>query len=80
MSTPLPTARKPEKSIRPARSSTLRCFETAWTLIGKGSASSVTVASPSARRATIAPRVGSARASKVLLSLASVPLVHLLGL
>ena len=37
--------------ISPARSSTFRCLETAWTLIGNGSASSFTVASPSARRA-----------------------------
>ena len=56
------------RSIRPARSSTPMCFETAWTLIENGAASSLTVASPSARRARIARRVGSARAAKVLLS------------
>src|SRR5439155_14849139 len=52
----------------PARSSTFRCLETAWTLIGNGCASSFTVASPSASRSRIARRVGSARAAKVALS------------
>src|SRR5215218_2011153 len=37
-------------------------------LIGNGSASSFTLASPSARRARIARRVGSARAANVLVS------------
>src|SRR6266508_5599815 len=53
--------------MRPARSSTLRCLETAGKVISKGSASSVTEASPVARRARIARRVGSASAAKVLL-------------
>src|SRR5919201_1089199 len=56
------------RSISPARSSTARCFDTACTLIGNGSASSFTVASPSASRSRIARRVGSARAAKVALS------------
>src|SRR5687768_11728295 len=51
--------------MRPARSSTLRCFEMAGWLISNGLASSVTVASPVASRARIARRVGSARAAKV---------------
>ena len=50
--------------IKPARSSTLRCLEMAGRLMSKGSASSVTVASPRARRSRIARRVGSARAGK----------------
>src|SRR3954469_16800582 len=53
------------RSIRPARSSTRRCLETACTVIGNGRASSLTVASPSARRPRMARRVGSARAAKV---------------
>ena len=56
------------RSIRPARSSTRRCLDTAWLLIVNGSASSATEASPSIRRARIARRVGSARAAKVALS------------
>src|SRR5712664_3288326 len=55
------------RSIRPARSSTFRCFETAGRLISKGSASFRTEVSPEARRARIARRVGSARAAKVAL-------------
>jgi hypothetical protein len=47
----------------------LRCLETAGKLISKGSANSVTEASPEARRTRIARRVGSARAAKVLLRL-----------
>src|SRR6188472_1330137 len=58
--------------IRPAPSSTLRCLETAWMLTGKGSASSLTVASPEDRRFRIARRVGSASAAKVLSSCAAV--------
>src|SRR2546428_11080686 len=53
--------------MSPARSSTLRCLETAGSVISNGSASSVTEASPEARRARIARRVGSASAAKVLL-------------
>src|SRR5215471_21295175 len=52
----------------PACSSTFRCFDTAWRLIENGSASSFTVASPRARRASIARRVGSANAANVRLS------------
>src|SRR4051812_2295702 len=44
--------------IKPARSSTLRCLETACSVISNGSASSFTVASPVANRARIARRVG----------------------
>ncbi len=51
--------------IRPARSSTLRCFEIAGCDISNGSASSITDASPEARRDRIARRVGSASAAKV---------------
>src|SRR5438309_11022076 len=51
--------------MSPARSSTFRCFETAGWLIRKGFASCITPASPEARRARIARRVGSARAAKV---------------
>ena len=51
--------------IRPARSSTFRCREIAGRLTEKGSASSLTVASPSARRSTIARRVGSPKAANV---------------
>src|SRR3954469_6586769 len=56
------------RSIRPARSSTRRCLDTACTVIGKGRASSLTVASPPANRPKMARRVGSARAAKVALS------------
>ena len=55
------------RAIRPARSSTFRCLETAGRLMSNGSASSVTDVSPSASRARIARRVGSARAAKVAL-------------
>src|SRR5882757_6807208 len=55
------------RSIKPARSSTFRCFETAGRLMSKGSASFRTEVSPEARRARIARRVGSARAAKVAL-------------
>src|SRR4051812_29924690 len=54
--------------MSPARSSTLRWREIAGRLIGNGSASSFTVASPSARRVRIARRVGSARAANVSVS------------
>jgi hypothetical protein len=54
--------------MSPARSSTFRCREIAGRLIAKGSASSFTVASPSASRVRIERRVGSARAAKVRLS------------
>src|SRR5579862_7027914 len=56
------------RAISPACSSTLRCFEIAGILIANGSASSVTDASPSARRDRIARRVGSASAENVALS------------
>ena len=55
------------RAIRPARSSTLRCLEMAGRLISNGSASSVTDVSPSASRARMARRVGSASAAKVVL-------------
>ncbi len=55
------------RTIRPARSSTLRCLETAGRLMSKGSASSVTETSPSESRARMARRVGSANAAKVVL-------------
>src|SRR4051812_49700340 len=54
--------------MSPARSRTRRCLETACAVIGKGSASSPTVASPAVSRSRIARRVGSARAAKVALS------------
>src|SRR3954451_3050559 len=47
---------------RPASSSTFRCLETAWTVTSYGAASSLTVASPTASRATMSRRVGSASA------------------
>src|SRR5260221_31017 len=53
------------REIRPARSSTLRCLEMAGWDMEKGLASSFTEASPEARRARMARRVGSARAAKV---------------
>src|SRR5690606_10875470 len=49
----------------PARSSTLRCFEIAGWLMSNGVASSETEASPSANRARMARRVGSASAANV---------------
>ena len=58
-------------STSPARSSTLMCFEIAGSVSSNGSASSFTVASPSARRARIARRVGFASAAKVSLSRSS---------
>jgi hypothetical protein len=57
--------------INPARSNTLMCLEMAGKLILNGSASSLTVASPSAKRAKIARRVEFASAAKVWLSLSS---------
>ena len=56
------------RAISPARCSTRRCLEIAGRLMANGSASSETEASPRARRARIARRVGSARAAKVVLS------------
>src|SRR5882672_87023 len=53
------------REIKPARSRIFRCLEMAGWLIANGSASSVTDASPEARRARIARRVGSARAANV---------------
>jgi len=53
--------------MSPARSSTFRCLEIAGFDIWKGWDSSPTDASPEARRARIARRVGSARAEKMLL-------------
>src|SRR5207249_10645898 len=47
------------------------CFEIAGSVISNGSASSLTVASPSARRARIARRVELARAAKVSLGRSS---------
>src|ERR1700736_3829461 len=47
------------------------CFEIAGSVISNGSASSLTVASPSARRARIARRVELASAAKVSLSRSS---------
>src|SRR5690349_9244050 len=55
------------RSIRPAVSSTFRCFETAGRLMSNGAASSLTEVSPEARRARMARRVGSASAAKVAL-------------
>src|SRR4029077_1414207 len=52
--------------MRPARSRTFKCFETAGRLMAKGSASSVTERAPKARRARTARRVGSARADSVM--------------
>src|SRR5579871_4618524 len=50
--------------MSPASSSTFRCWEIAGCVISNGSANSLTVASPLARRARIARRVGSANAEK----------------
>src|SRR5947209_12876067 len=52
----------------PARCSTFRCLEMPGRLRSNGLASSVTEASPCARRARIARRVGSARAANVTLN------------
>jgi hypothetical protein len=54
-------------AMSPARSSTLRCLETAGCDIWNGSDSSPTDASPEVSRARIDLRVGSARAAKMLL-------------
>jgi hypothetical protein len=65
--------------MRPALSSTLRCFETAGSVMSNGFASSVTDASPDARRARIARLVGSAIAANVTLSRSvAMPLLNLL--
>src|SRR5207302_8878781 len=56
----------------PARCSTFRCLEMPGRLRTNGLASSVTEASPWARRARIARRVGSARAANVTLNRSSV--------
>ena len=53
-----------EREMSFAFSSTLRCFETAGRLMANGSANSLTVASPRESRASIARRVGSARANR----------------
>src|SRR5207302_7690279 len=58
----------------PARRRTDRCFVTAGSDTVKGAASWDTEASPCARRATIARRVGSARAAKMESRPASEPL------
>src|SRR5215475_2119789 len=50
--------------MSPAPSSTFRCCEMAGCVIANGFANCVTVASPLARRARMARRVGSARAVK----------------
>ena len=63
-------ARRP-RWIRPAPSSTLRCLETAGRVRLNGSASSLTVASPSASRTKIARRVVLASAAKVASSRSS---------
>src|ERR1700727_169424 len=52
------------RTISPASSSTFRCWEIAGCVISNGSANSLTVASPLARRERIARRVGAAKAEK----------------
>ena len=52
----------------PARSSTATCLEIAGRVRSNGSASSPTVASPSASRSRMARLVGSAKAANVMLS------------
>src|SRR6185312_6101343 len=52
--------------IKPARSNTCRCLETACLVMVKGAASSLTVAGPVESRATRARRTGSANAKKAL--------------
>src|ERR1700733_1478858 len=52
------------RTTSPASSSTFKCWEIAGCVISKVAASSITVASPLARRARIARRVGSAKAEK----------------
>jgi hypothetical protein len=56
------------RTTSPARSSTLRCCEIAGRDTANGCASSLTVASPAASRASMARRVGSAKAAKVSVS------------
>src|ERR1700730_14380608 len=53
-----------QRTTSRAFSSTFRCWEIAGCVISKGADSSITVASPLARRARIARRVGSAKAEK----------------
>lgn len=53
--------------INPVRSKTFRCLVIDGAAIENGSESSLTVVSPSARRARIARRVGSDRAANVSL-------------
>lgn len=48
-------------------------------VMSNGAASSVTVASPCARRASIARRVGSAKALKVLSKVSVVVIIELIG-
>ena len=50
------------------------CFEIAGKLISNGAASSLTVASPCIRRASIARRVGSDKAAKVRLKASAIGL------
>ena len=57
------------REIRPAPSSTFRCFEIEGWVRSNGSASSLTVASPEASRAMMARRVGSASAANALFRL-----------
>ena len=64
------------RSISPARSSTLRCLETAGRLILKGFASSVTDLSPRDSLPRMARRVGSAKAANVVLSLSVVIVIY----
>ena len=61
------------RAIRPASSSTARCFRIAGKVTPKGAASSLTLRPPvsSLSRARIARRVGSASAEKVRVSVAS---------
>jgi hypothetical protein len=56
------------------------CLEMAGKLMLNGSASSLTVASPSAKRANIARRVGFANAAKVWLSLSFSLLIIMISL
>ena len=56
------------RAMRPASSSTLRCFETAFSDRSKGAAISVTRAGPPARRDRIARRAGCATAPRTVLS------------
>src|SRR3569832_209082 len=61
----------------PAFSCTLMCFETAGKLILNGAASAFTEASPCIRRASMARRVGSDRAAKVMLRVSVAGLIVL---